>query len=63
MHGTEKTHKFDSTDNIKITKIKFRPIIDETGTYTYKTTKVISRYLNHYATATIQLKIHSPLLN
>ena len=45
MYGTAKTHKFDSTDNIKITKLKFRPIIDQTGTYTYKAAKVISRYL------------------
>ena len=45
MYGTAKTHKFDSTDKIKITKLKFRPIIDQTGTYTYKAAKVISRYL------------------
>ena len=40
----QKTHKFGSTD-IKLTKLKFHPIIDQTGTYTYKTSKVISRYL------------------
>ena len=45
MYGTAKTHKFHRTDNIEITKLKFRPIIDQTGTYTYKAAKVISRYL------------------
>ena len=45
MYGTTKTHKFDSTFNIELTKLKFRPIIDQTGTYTYKATKVISQYL------------------
>ena len=45
MYGTAKTNKFDRTDNIEITKLKFRPIIDQTGTYTYKAAKVISRYL------------------
>ena len=62
MYGTTKTHKFDRTDNIEITKLKFRPIIDQTGTYNYKAAKVISRYLKHYVTVNIQLKIHSPLL-
>ena len=45
MYGTTKTHKFDSTFNIELTKLKFRPIIDQTGTYTHKATKVISQYL------------------
>ena len=45
MYGTAKTHKFDRTDNIEITKLKFCPIIDQTGTYTYKAAKVISQYL------------------
>ena len=45
MYGTAKTHKFDKTDNMEITKLKFRPIIDQTGTYTYKAAKVISQYL------------------
>ena len=40
-----KIHKFDSTDNIELTKLKFRPIIGQTGTYTDKEAKVISRYL------------------
>ena len=45
MYGTAKTHKFGNTDNIELTKLKFRPIIDQTGTYTHKATKVISQYL------------------
>ena len=42
---SRQAHKIDSRDNIKLAKLKFRPIIDKTGTYTYKTVKVISRYL------------------
>ena len=34
MYGTTKTHKFGSTDKIKLTKLKFCPIIDQTMTYT-----------------------------
>ena len=45
IYGTAKTHKFDRTDNIEIAKLKFRPIIDQTGAYTYKAAKLISRYL------------------
>ena len=40
MCGAAETHNFDSTDNIKLIKLKFRPMIDETGTY--KAAKVIS---------------------
>ena len=28
MCGTVKTHKCGSTDNIELTKLKFRPVID-----------------------------------
>ena len=45
MYGTAKTHKFGRTDNIEIKKLKFRLIIDQTGTYTHKAAKVISRCL------------------
>ena len=44
MYGTAKTQKSDSTDNIELTKLIFHPVIDQTGTYTYKAAKVISRY-------------------
>ena len=45
MYGMAKTHKFDSKDNIEITKLKFCPVINQTGTYTNKAATVISRYL------------------
>ena len=45
MCGTAKTHNFDSTDNIELTKLEFCSIIDQTGSYTYKAAKVIPRYL------------------
>ena len=44
MYGTAKTQKSDSTDNIELTKLIFHPVTDQTGTYTYKAAKVISRY-------------------
>ena len=44
-YGEAKTHKFDSTDNIELIKLKFCPVINQTGTYTYKAAKVISQYL------------------
>ena len=34
LYGTAKTHKYDS--NIELRKLKFRPIIDQTGTYDLK---------------------------
>ena len=45
LYGTAKTHKFSSFDEITVESIKFRPIIAQTGTYTYKTAQVISDYL------------------
>ena len=45
ISGTAKTHKFDSIGNIELTKLKFRPIIEQAGTYTYKATKAASRCL------------------
>ena len=45
MHETAKTHKVDSTDNVELKKLKFHPIIDKTGTYTYKAAKAISQYI------------------
>ena len=35
----------DSVVNIEIIKLKFRPIIDQNGTYTYKAATVIPQYL------------------
>ena len=64
MYGTAKAHKFDRTDNIEITKLKFCPIIDQTGTYTYKAAKEISLHLKPLCDSEYTIKdIHSPLLN
>ena len=40
-----KTHKFTNVDEITIDKLKFRPIIAQTGTYTYNTVQIIAKYL------------------
>lgn len=45
LYGTAKTHKFDSVDEITLDKLKFRPIIAQTGTYTYNAAQVIAEYL------------------
>ena len=45
LYGTAKTHKFKNVKEITKEKIKFRPIIDQTGTYTYDAAQVISQYL------------------
>ena len=45
IYGTAKTHKFDSVEDINLQDLKFRPIIAQTGTYTYKTAQVIGEYL------------------
>ena len=44
--ATAKTHKFDSVNDITtLDKLKLRPIIDQTGTYIYNTSKVAAKYL------------------
>ena len=35
LHTTAKTHKFNDLDEITVKKLKFRPIVDPTGTATY----------------------------
>ena len=45
LYATAKTHKFSSSDEITIEKLKFRPIISQVGTYTYNAAKVIADYL------------------
>ena len=45
LYGTAKTHKFNSTEDVTKSGLKFRPIIDQTGTYTYKTAQIIGEYL------------------
>ena len=45
VYGTAKTHTFATLEDIIVAKLKFRPIIDETGTFTYNAAKVILDYL------------------
>ena len=42
---TAKTHNFTSLNHTTVEKLKIRPIIDLTGTYTSNTSKVIANYL------------------
>ena len=45
LYGTAKTHKFNNIQKIHKENLKFRPIIDQTGTYSYNAAQVISQYL------------------
>ena len=45
LYGTAKTHKFSNIDEIEEHLLKFRPIIDQTGTTTYNAAKVVGNYL------------------
>ena len=45
MYGTAKTHKFGSPDEVDLDHLKFRPIISQVGTYTYRASQVIGDYL------------------
>ena len=45
LYGTAKTHKFNDISEITVDNLKFRPIIAQTGTYTYNAAKIISKYL------------------
>ena len=45
LYGTAKTHKFSSIDHITLENLKFRPIIIQSGTYTYNAAQVIAGYL------------------
>ena len=45
LYGTAKTHKFTNIDETIIDNLKFRPIIAQTGTYTYNAVQVIAKYL------------------
>ena len=46
LYGTAKTHKFEDLKDITPQSLKCHPIIDQTGTFTYKAAKAISNYLN-----------------
>ena len=45
LYGTAKTHKFNSIEDITLENLKFRPIIAQSGTYTYNAAQVIDDYL------------------
>ena len=34
LYGTAKTHKFETLEDITVANLKFRPITDQTGTFT-----------------------------
>ena len=42
---TAKTHEFESISDITVEQLKLRTIIDQTGTYIYKASKVVAKYL------------------
>ena len=43
--ATGKTHKSNNLKDIDVDELKFRPIIDQTGTSTYNCSKVMVEYL------------------
>ena len=45
LYDTAKTHKITNIDEITIVNLTFRPIIAQTGTYTYNAAQVIAKYL------------------
>ena len=48
LYRTAKTHKFNNIQEINKEKLKFHPIIDQTGTYSYNAAQVISQYLKPF---------------
>ena len=47
--ATANTHKFDDHFLINLDDLKFRPIIDQSNTYTYNAAKIVSDYLQPLA--------------
>ena len=45
LYETAKTHMFDSTADITVDNLKFYPILEQFGTYTYNAAQVIANYL------------------
>ena len=45
IYATDKTHRFNSLDDIHVNNLKFRPIFFQIGTYTYNAAKVLAEYL------------------
>ena len=58
LYGTAKTHKFNNIQEINKEKLKFGPIIDQTGTYSYNAAQVISQYLKPLSKN--EFTIHNP---
>ena len=47
LYGTAKTHKLNSIEKIALDNLNFRPIITQSGTYTYNAEQVITDYLKY----------------
>ena len=47
--ATAKTHTFEPISDITLEQLKLCPIIDQTGTYIYKASKVVAKYLGPLA--------------
>ena len=60
--ATTKTHKFDDHSLINLDDLKFRPVIDQSNTYSYNAAKIVSDYLQPLRTTTMLLRIHLHLL-
>ena len=56
LYASAKTHKFDNINDVNLDQLKFRPIMDQTGTYTYNTAQVISNYLKPLCTNEYSIK-------
>ena len=56
LFATAKTHKFNNTEDINVEGLKFRPIIDQAGTFTYNCSKVIAEYLKPLCSTEYSIK-------
>ena len=45
FYSTAKTHKFSSIEDITLENLKSRPIIAQSGTYTYNAAQIVADYL------------------
>ena len=45
LFATAKTHTFNNIEDIYVEELESRPIIDQTGTFTYNCSKVMAEYL------------------
>ena len=49
LYGTAKTNKRNSIEHITLENLKLRPIIAQSGSYTYNTGQVIADYLKPFS--------------